>query len=204
MAAQRILLTGFAPFGGEKVNPSWEVAKLLDGRSFGEATVYTKHLPVDCKRAAHVVMDEIARTRPAAVLGLGQAGGRPVLSLEQIAINLVDSRRSQESIGGLDGRPVIVGAPDAYFSRLPLKSIVALLRRNRIPAGLSLSAGIYACNAVMYTALHTLRRRPGLPVGFIHLPYETAQVARRATPSMSVDVMVAGVQLALQAISRRI
>src|SRR5437879_2906061 len=104
MAPRRILLTGFAPFGGETVNPSWEVAKALDGRSFGDAMVYAKRLPVDCKRAAAAVMDEIARTPPTAVLGLGQAGGRPVLSLEQIAINLVDARRSQENVGGLNGK----------------------------------------------------------------------------------------------------
>gem|GEM_PF-6963499 len=28
---QTVLITGFEPFGGETVNPSWEVVKLLDG-----------------------------------------------------------------------------------------------------------------------------------------------------------------------------
>ena len=204
MASRRILVTGFAPFGGEAVNPSWEVAKALDGRTFGEMTIYAKRLPVDCNRAARLVIEEIVRARPAAVLGLGQAGGRPALSLEQIAINLVDPRRNQENAGGLDGKPVIPDGPDAYFSRLPLKPIIALLRRHQIPVWLSLSAGLYACNAVMYAALHALRRTPRVPVGFIHLPYATAQTTRRAAPSMSLDVMVAGVELALQAITRRI
>ena len=204
MVARRILLTGFAPFGGETVNPSWEVAQALDGRTFGEVTVYAKRLPVDCKRAAVAIAEEIDRARPLAVLGLGQAGGRPALSLEQVAINLVDPRRAHENASGLDGTPLIADGPAAYFSRLPLKPIIQSLHRHRIPAGLSLSAGIYACNAVMYAALHALRRRPRLPVGFIHLPYVTAQTTGRAAPSMSLDVMVAGVELTLQSISKRI
>jgi len=204
MAARRILLTGFAPFGGEAVNPSWEVTHALDGRTFGEVTVYAKRLPVDCKRAAVGVAEEIDRARPAAVLGLGQAGGRPALSLEQIAINLVDPRRTHENTGSLDRKPVIAAGPDAYFSRLPLKPIIETLHDHRIPAGLSLSAGIYACNAVMYAALHALRRRPRVPVGFIHLPYAIAQTIHRTAPSMSIEVMVTGVELALQAISKRI
>ena len=124
MVARRILLTGFAPFGGETVNPSWEVAQALDGRTFGEVTVYAKRLPVDCKRAAVAIAQEIDRARPLAVLGLGQAGGRPALSLEQVAINLVDPRRAHENTGGLDGKPVIADGPAAYFSRLPLKPII--------------------------------------------------------------------------------
>jgi pyroglutamyl-peptidase len=199
MAGRLILLTGFAPFGGEKTNPSWEVARALDGRNFGSATIHAERLPVNCRRAADAMAQAIDQMRPAAVLGLGQAGGRPLLSLEQVAINLFDPHRSYENDGGLAGQPVIAGGPDAYFSRLPLKAILMQLRRHRVPAGLSLSAGVYACNAVMYAALHALRRRPATPAGFIHLPYDTAQTIRRAAPSMSLNLMIAGVEAALRA-----
>ena len=198
-----ILLTGFAPFGGEKTNPSWEVAQALDGYTVGAATVCAKRLPVNCTRAARAIAEEIEQLQPVAVLGLGQAGGRPALSLEQIAINLFDPRRAHENDGGIDGNPVIAGGPDAYFSRLPLKAILQLLRRHKIPTGLSLSAGAYACNAVMYTALDTLRRRRSVPAGFIHLPYAVEQAIGKAAASMSLDLMVAGVKLALEAIIKR-
>jgi pyroglutamyl-peptidase len=200
MAGRLILLTGFAPFGGEKTNPSWEVARALDGRNFGVATVRAQRLPVNCRQAADAIAQVIDQMRPAAVLGLGQAGGRPLLSLEQVAINLFDPRRSHENDGGLGGHPVIAGGPDAYFSRLPLKAILLRLRRHGVPAGLSLSAGVYACNAVMYAALHALRHRPSVPTGFIHLPYDTAQTIRRTAPSMSLELMIAGVGAALRAI----
>src|SRR5258708_25941845 len=70
-----ILLTGFGPFGGERINPSWEVAERFEGKRIGGTVVKTLKLPVDCKRAARQVMETVERMRPAAVIGLGQAGG---------------------------------------------------------------------------------------------------------------------------------
>jgi pyroglutamyl-peptidase len=197
-----ILLTGFAPFGGERSNPSWEVASQLEGQEFNRIAVKSMRLPVNCHRAAQAVSDAITTLAPAAVVGLGQAGGRPVLSLEKVAINLADPRADRERDGGLRGKPVIAGGPDAYFTRLPLAAILRTLKRHDIPATLSLSAGVYVCNAVMYSALHALRRRRA-PAGFIHLPYEAAQAAHhRAVASMSLATMTAGVEIALDTIAR--
>jgi pyroglutamyl-peptidase len=199
---QIILLTGFAPFGGERSNPSWQVASQLDGQIFDGVAVKSMRLPVNCRRASQAVIEAISRLAPAAMVGLGQAGGRPVLSLEKVAINLADPRADRERDGGLQGKPVIAGGPDAYFTRLPLPAIMRTLKRHDIPAALSFSAGVYVCNAVMYSALHTLRRRR-TPAGFIHLPYEAAQAAHhRAVASMSLATMTAGVEIVLERIAR--
>jgi len=201
--AQVILLTGFAPFGGERTNPSWEVASWLDGKEIGGATIHALELPVSCRRASKMVTEAIARANPAAVLGLGQAGGRPSLSIEKVAVNLADERASRESYGGANARPVVATGPDAYFARLPIAPMLRAIARAGIPAALSLSAGVYVCNAVMYSALHALRTRPRVPAGFIHLPYTAAQAARhRAAASMSVDLMTAGVEIALGVLAR--
>jgi len=200
-----ILLTGFGPFGGERSNPSWEVASRLDGHQFNGAAVKSMRLPVNCRRASQAVIEAITTLAPAAVVGLGQAGGRPVLSLEKVAINLADPGADRERDGGVQGKPVIAGGPDAYFTRLPLAAILRRLKRHQIPAALSLSAGVYVCNSVMYSALHTLRQRRRTPAGFIHLPYEVAQaVHHRSVASMSVATMTAGVEIALETIARAI
>jgi pyroglutamyl-peptidase len=203
--SRTILLTGFAPFGGERTNPSWEVAQRFDGIELGGAVVTAMRLPVNCMRAARMVADAIEETSPAAMLGLGQAGGRPALSLEKIAINVADNRASREVDGGLNGKPVVVNGPDAYFSRLPLAIIIRALKARGIPAGLSLSAGAYVCNSAMYAGLHALRRRRRVPAGFIHLPYEAGQAVRhRAAASMTLDLMVAGIEVALRVIARQL
>lgn len=192
------LLSGFEPFGGERTNPSWEIAARFDGKSIAGLSVKAIRLPVAHARAARTMVSAIRRWRPAAIIGLGQASGRPALSLERVAINLVDER-SRDGVTNYDGEmPVVRGGPDAYFSRLPSAAILRRLRRHQIPAAMSLSAGAYICNSVMYATLHELRRRPDLPAGFIHLPYATGQAVRhRGAPSMSLELMERAVVLAI-------
>ena len=201
--ARVILLTGFQPFGGERTNPSWEVASWLDGKEIGGATIHAMELPVNCRRAAKLITEAIAQTKPAAVLGLGQAGGRPALSIERIAVNLAEESAKRESDGGVNAKPVVPSGPDAYFSRLPIAPILKAIARAGIPASMSLSAGVYVCNTVMYAALHALRQRPAVPAGFIHLPYTAAQASKhRGAPSMSIDLMTAGIESALNVLAR--
>jgi pyroglutamyl-peptidase len=160
-------------------------------------------LPVNTPRAVRAIAAAIRRLRPRAVLGLGQAGGRPAISLEKVAINLAERRAGHESDGGLAGAPVVRGGADAIFARLPLRAILRALERRAIPAALSLSAGAYVCNAVMYATLHTLGARPEVPAGFIHLPYTARQAVRhRQAPSMSVEAMAAAVEAAAGALAR--
>ena len=198
-----LILTGFEPFRGERIDPSWEVARLLDGEVIGGLQIKSVRVPVGCAKAARRINGAIVRYRPRAVLGLGEAGGRPAISLEKIAINLADERGALMRSGDPGLTPVIRGGPDAYFSRLPLRAIVRELDRKEIPASVSLSAGAYACNALMYAALHYLRRKPGVPVGFIHLPYDARQAGRhRSMPSMALTQMESAVRIAITETAR--
>ncbi len=203
MARGVVLLTGFEPFGADKHNPSAEVASQLDGLPIGNLAVRSMRLPVESRRAMARVSAAIDTLRPRAVVGLGQAAGRAVICVEQVAVNLFDT---DESGGGLTPRKLVAAGPDAYFTRLPVGAIVRALRKNGIPASPSLSAGIFVCNAVMYTSLHALRRRPTTPAGFIHLPYEAGQVAARPrnTASMSLEVMRQAVELALAVVVKEL
>jgi pyroglutamyl-peptidase len=205
MASSTILLTGFEPFGGETINPSWEVAARFAEMKVGVIEVKPVRLPVDCKRAASDVKAAIARLKPVAVIGLGQAGGRPSITIEKVAINLADERADRESGERAEGRPVVRGGPDAYFARLPITEMIKAMTHRGIPAAMSLSAGAYVCSTVMYTTLHELRRRPEVPAGFIHLPFEAAQATRHSSSaSMGIDLMTKGVEAALAELAKRL
>jgi pyroglutamyl-peptidase len=193
-----LILTGFEPFRGERINPSWEIARRLDGDMIGGLQIKSVRVPVGCAKAARRITGAIVRYRPRAVIGLGEAGGRPAISLERIAINLADERGALAKSGDPGFTPVVRGGPDAYFSRLPLRAIIRELDRKTIPASVSLTAGAFACNALMYAALHYLRRKPTIPVGFIHLPYEARQAGRhRSSPSMAMSQMENAVRIAI-------
>ena len=81
----RILLTGFDPFGGETINPSWEAVCALHGRRVAGHLVVARRLPTEFAASLDQLKAAIRELKPAIVLGVGQAGGRPQLSLERVA-----------------------------------------------------------------------------------------------------------------------
>lgn len=195
----RILLTGFEPFGGEQVNPSWELARALDGEEIGSYLVVAVQLPCVFGESLRVLRDAIRKHHPALVLAIGQAGGRSQLSLERVAINVDDARIPDNAgVRPVDAAIVAGGAP-AYFTGLPIKAMLAALHAAGIPAEVSQTAGTYVCNHVFYGLMHALAERPGVRGGFLHIPYLPEQATEHpGAASLPLEVAVAGVRIALE------
>jgi pyroglutamyl-peptidase len=197
-----ILLTGFEPFGGEAVNPSWEIARALDGWVCEGRTVRAVRLPCAFGDALHTLDDALAAHRPELVVCLGQAGGRAEISIERAALN-VDDARIPDNLGRqpLDAA-VVAGGPAAYFSTLPIKALAHDLRAAGIAAAVSNTAGTFVCNHVFYALMHRLATTPALARtrgGFVHVPYTPEQVAGRPdTPAMALATQIEGIRHALR------
>ena len=203
------LITGFEPFGGQTVNPSWAVARALQGRTLGavERPVKVQALQLPCvfDLALQVLQQHLQSLQPVAVLALGQAEGRSDISVERVAINVNDARIPDNAGAQPVDTPVVNDGPAAYFSTLPIKRIVAGLRAAGLPASVSQTAGTYLCNHVFYGLLHALQGRT-VPAGFIHLPLLPEQAARwpGATPpslplALQVQAIETAARLALEA-----
>ncbi|MBH3328762.1 pyroglutamyl-peptidase I [Pseudomonas oryzihabitans] len=192
-----LLLTGFAPFGGETLNPSWEAVRRLDGERLGDLTVVAAQLPTEFGAALRVLDELLERHRPTLVVAVGQAGGRAELSLERIAINVDDARIPDNAGRQPIDEPVVADGPAAYFSTLPIKAMTRVLRDAGIPAAVSQTAGTFVCNHVFYGLQHRLQGS-GVRGGFIHIPYLPAQAAAQpGAPSMALETLIAGLRLAL-------
>jgi pyroglutamyl-peptidase len=194
-----VLLTGFEPFDGECVNPSQEIVRTLDGTSIAAHRIVGAVLPVSFAATLPLLDDLLDRHRPVLAIALGQAGGRSEITLERVAINLIDARiPDNDGLQPVD-MAVIDGAPFACASNLPVKAIVVRLRELGIPAALSLSAGSYVCNQVFFALAHALATRyRGARGGFVHLPWLPAQaVDRPGQPSMALPAMVEGIREAI-------
>src|SRR5579863_4215886 len=165
----KALVTGFEPFGGERVNPSMEAVRRLPPRVVG-LDVATRILPTVFGLAAarlEAALDEIA---PDLVLCVGEAGGRAELSLERVAVNIEDARIADNDGNRPIDRPVVAGGPAAYFASLPLKPALAALTRQGLPAAVSHSAGTFVCNSVFYSLMHRAAARPAaLGAGLLHV-----------------------------------
>jgi pyroglutamyl-peptidase len=195
-ALPTVLLTGFEPFGGETVNPSWEAVRALKGARIGGHRIEVRCLPVVFGDAIAALRKAIRETKPALVVCVGQAGGRAQLSLERIAINVDDARTADNAGNTPIDAPIVAGGPAGYFSTLPIKRLRAALHRAGIPAEVSQTAGTYVCNHVFYGLMHALRLRRGVRGGFVHIPYSPEQAANQpGAPSLPTATVGAALRL---------
>ena len=197
----KILVTGFAPFGGEKLNPSWEAVKRLPDR-IGGAELIKRELPTEFDASGAALHKLLTELRPDAVLCVGQYGGANGICVERVAVNLRDARIADNAGRQPTDEPVVTGGPDAYFATIPTRRIVDALRERDIPARLSYSAGTFVCNDLLYCALHeSAQGYPAMRCGFVHVPYLPEQAKDGNAPSMGLEMMVKALHIAVEAIA---
>ena len=192
----KLLVTGFDAFGKESLNPASQVLPLL---TVPEGVELLKlEIPTVYGCGARV-MEVIEKEHPQAVLLLGQAGGRSSLTLERVAINLRDCSMADNAGKTAQEEPVLPDGPAAYFSTLPIKTMVSAIQAAGIPAAVSNTAGTFVCNSLLYEVLHGCSQiAPDTKVGFLHVPFLPCQVTDRPQfPGMSLGDMAKGISAAL-------
>jgi len=199
----KILVTGFEPFGGSRVNPSGQVVNRLEQMKIEGVELTPCILPVDQAESVRVLLQNYQQAVPDVVLCLGEASHRAGISIERVGINLMDYRIPDNQGNMVIDQPVVPGGPAAYFATLPVRKIAEALSAVGIPAELSLSAGSFLCNQVLYTILHTIAlAQDPVQAGFIHLPSLPEQAAKQnqTIPRMSIETSLFGVVNAIECI----
>lgn len=200
MTAKRphVLATAFEPFGGEATNSSQQVLSQLTNKHF-DYNIKTAVLPVVFGESVRQLKRLISRFNPHAVICLGQAGGRAEVSLERVAVNLDDARiPDNANVKRTDCR-VVEGAPDAYFTRLPVKQMMLALQAKKIPCKVSMTAGTFVCNHIMFALLDLIATSyQDMRGGFIHLPFLPGQAARHNAPGMPLEQMTEAVATCIE------
>lgn len=196
---KKILISGFEPFGGGVINPALEAVKLLDGAALNNGKIVVCQVPVTRFKATAAVIEAIKHHQPDYVITVGQAGGRAAITPERIAINIDDFRIVDNEGNQPIDQPIVVDGPDAYFSTLPIKAITHALQQEGIPCQVSNTAGTFVCNHLFYGVQHYLRYTQ-IGHGFIHIPLLPQQATFGDQPSMSLDLIVAGLKIAAQAV----
>lgn len=194
---KKLLITGFDPFGGEEVNPSWEAVSRLEDR-IGAYEVIKMQLPTVYEKAAQMVIERANTLMPDAILLIGQAGGRRAVTPEVIGINLREAALSDNEGNRIVNEPIVKDGPAAYFSTAPVRKMVQNIKDAGLPAALSYSAGAFVCNDVLYSLLHHFKNT-SLPVGFIHVPYLPEQ-AKENAPSLTLEEITRALTAAAEAL----
>lgn len=147
----RILVTGFAPFGGATVNPASLAVQKLKTTARYNVELIVREIPTIFGKSAKAVEDAILEVSPQAVISVGQAGGTPGIRVEKVALNL-DDARIPDNEGNSPGDSLIDPAgPVAYWATIPVREVVDAIGKQGIPAFISYSAGTFVCNHVFYS-----------------------------------------------------
>jgi len=162
-----ILLTGFEPFGGAKLNASWEAVRSFQGKTIAGHRVETIELPVVYDAIDAPLKAAIAKFKPAAVICFGE--GTPTIQIETLARNGYHPAKPKDNKGQRPPREkVAADGKDALKTGLPALEIANALNASDIPARLSQDAGGYLCNECFYRVM-AIETAPALR-GFIHVP----------------------------------
>ena len=193
---KHLLITGFDPFGGESVNPSWEAVRALPDR-IGKTVVHKLQIPTVFGKAAQAVLERARELKPECILCIGQAGGRKGITPELVAINLRDASIPDNEGNQPIDTPILADGENAYFATVPARTLVNALQEQQIPASLSYSAGVFVCNDTFYTLLHAFKSTD-TRVGFIHVPFLPAQ-AKNGQPSMELQTITDALAICIKA-----
>ena len=201
----KVLITGFDPFGGEKINPAWEAVNALPNEVDGVEVIKVQ-IPTVFKKSAQKLFEAIESVKPDAVICVGQAGGRFDFNVERVAINVDDARiPDNEGKQPIDVK-IFEDGENAYFTTLPIKAMVEEAKKAGVPASVSNTAGTFVCNHIMYSLLYYINKNKlNIRGGFIHVPYISQQViGKKNTPYMELTTATKGLEASIRAIKNNL
>ena len=198
---KKVLLTGFDPFGKDKINPALELIKKMAKEEIPDVVLTTIRLPVVFGEAIAELISAIEKTKPDLILSLGQAAGRMVVSIERIGLNMNDTDHADNANNKPRDELIADNGPAAYFTTINVRKTYQEIKKASIPVSISNSAGTFVCNNIIYGVLHHLasNNQNHIKYGFIHIPDLPSQAAEKARPfaSLPLEILEKAVRIAI-------
>jgi pyroglutamyl-peptidase len=177
-----VVVTGFGPFPGRAVNPSREIARLLESEPPHGVSVLAAELPVSflgAPRAVRELLAGLGAQSPSLLLGLGVHEG-PWFRLERRARGRYDGARLDNDGNTAGELQPIVG--DDLECGVELAPAAAALRAaGARDVRLSEDAGGYVCE-ITYHALLSGAAERGARALFLHVPPADVMSPRAQAP----------------------
>ncbi|RYJ12882.1 peptidase [Halogeometricum borinquense] len=205
-----VVVTGYEPFGELDTNPTAHVAAELDGETVAGESVVGAVLPVAFDSVTDRLESLLAKHDPTVFVSTGVARGSAAVRIERVGVNVADAVTTPDNVGADPRNERLADGPAAYFSTLPVESVVTDLLDEGIPACLSNTAGTHLCNDALYTVRHAVERDDReTRSGFVHLPFSPSLAAAAAReneatrggsvpPSMALTTQTRAVRLAIE------
>ncbi|KAB8292691.1 pyroglutamyl-peptidase I [Bifidobacterium avesanii] len=204
-----VVVCGFDHYDGVEVNPAYEVPRALAERGLGgpvdaddplrdaDVTVNAVSMPVSFTKSWPALHEAIEATRPRIVVAMGLKRAARGIALERCATNRVSDDRPDVDNMTPQHDVINPSGPAAYWTRLPLRSILADYTTAGIPATLSSDAGTYVCNSLFYQLLDWAASQERVVAGFVSLP-QVNESGDRSKPGLPLDQQVKAGQMAIR------
>lgn len=196
---ERLLITGFEPFGTNIINPSKELVIDLDETKYSKEIIKCV-LPTVWGKAQKVLFDYLEKYKPNKVILLGLAAGESTIRIERIGINLcgvIKDNEGKYNNGEAKETKIFDLGDDGLFSNFDYDKIFSELKENDIKVRMSFSAGQYLCNYVLYSALYKAKiERLNMKIGFIHVP--SIIDLNDTKPGMDFETMKKALDIAIE------
>ncbi len=197
----KVLVTGFDPFGGDKVNPAYEAVKKMPDEISG-AEIIKVEVPTVFEKSSQVV-ERSHPTAPTRCRDLCWTSWWTFSCFIRTCSNQSSRSRIPDNEGNQPFDTALEeDGPAAYFTSLPIKAMTKNVQEHGLPAYISYTAGTFVCNDIMYRLLHLIETKfPTIRGGFIHVPFSPDQVIDRpvGTPSMSLEDIASSLTYAVEA-----
>lgn len=196
--SKKIILTGFEPFGGSDINPSIMACQVFNNKIIDGYKIKAIEIPLRYNEIKPIIERILTKEKPEIVICTGQSP-RSVISLERIAINIASLEKSVYSCGEKPMDEILeVNGKEGYFSTLPIRNIKECLEENKIPCEISNSAGTFGCNQIFYHLMQFINNYEiNIPAGFIHVPSLPEQVIGKNSPSMTLELIIHALEIAM-------
>jgi len=164
-----LLLSGFAPFGGNPTNPSWEALVPLHEQLLDGLDVRAVEIPVVWGVAWEVLLEEIELLRPLVVISTGQANS-DAMRFETTGRNAMWG--TDEDGQDQSGEAIVPDGPYTATSTIPIQEMRDAMEGGGYPTMVSGDAGFYLCNYVAYQLFYYQETAADGPLvaGFVHVP----------------------------------
>jgi pyroglutamyl-peptidase len=179
---QRLLVFAFEKFDKLSSNPSMEVGKHLSHLAAENYLVQFEVLPAVMKSKKNhpnsfvELKESIDAFKPHWIIGLG-ASSRPRVSVEEIAVNRVDSPKPDNRGTIFRHEKINSSSPLALSTRVDVKKLVNALKSTGVPATISYFADTFVCNYTYFKTLDYLQRKKlKTNCVFIHVPLSPVEV----------------------------
>lgn len=199
---KKVLLTGFEPFGCDKINPS-QIAVQTVGEMVKENTIIKGYLPVEWHVSQKILFDLIDREKPDKVILVGLSAGSDCIRIERVGVNICGSILDNKGLYSNDDNicreeKIFENGNDGYFSTFNYDEIFHKLNEENIKTKMSFSAGTYMCNYVLYSSLYKAKKENlNIPIGFIHVPLLPMQ-REEDVPCMELSQIVKALEITIE------